>query len=52
MKAVLAQAESCYVYVEPPKIMQHMHGMQETQPDYSQSICIKPILWAGQASTL
>ena len=27
MKAVLAQAESCCVYVKPPKIMQHMHGI-------------------------
>ena len=27
MKAVLAQAESCRVYVKPQKIMQHMHGI-------------------------
>ena len=27
MKAVLAQAESCCVYVIPQKIMQHMHGI-------------------------
>ena len=27
MKAVLAQAESCRVYVKPPKIMQNMHGI-------------------------
>ena len=27
MKAVLAQAESCCVYVKPQKIMQHMHDI-------------------------
>ena len=27
MKAGLAQAESCCVYVKPEKFTQHMHGM-------------------------
>ena len=27
MKAFSAKAESCCVYVNPPKIMQHMHGI-------------------------